>query len=57
MIGASQGIGWMVAMGGQTGNSSEVLLGVSLIGLIAWLMESLVFRRIERRYESWRGQQ
>lgn len=56
MIGASQGIGWMVAMGGQTGNSSEVLLGVSLIGLIAWLMESLVFRRIERRYESWRGQ-
>jgi NitT/TauT family transport system permease protein/taurine transport system permease protein len=56
MIGASQGIGWMVAMGGQTGNSSEVLLGISLIGLIAWLMESLVFRRIERRYESWRGQ-
>jgi NitT/TauT family transport system permease protein/taurine transport system permease protein len=56
MIGASQGIGWMVAMGGQTGNSSEVLLGVSLIGFIAWLMESLVFRRIERRYESWRGQ-
>ncbi|MDB5525065.1 MAG: transporter permease [Rhizobium sp.] len=57
MNGASQGIGWMVAMGGQTGNSSEVLLGVSLIGLIAWLMESLAFRRIERRYESWRGQQ
>jgi NitT/TauT family transport system permease protein/taurine transport system permease protein len=47
----------MVAMGGQTGNSSEVLLGVSLIGFTAWLMESLVFRRIERRYESWRGQQ
>jgi NitT/TauT family transport system permease protein/taurine transport system permease protein len=57
MIGASQGIGWMVAMGGQTGNSSEVLLGVSLIGLTAWLMESLIFQRIERRYESWRGQQ
>jgi NitT/TauT family transport system permease protein/taurine transport system permease protein len=57
MIGASQGIGWMVAMGGQTGNSSEVLLGVALIGLIAWLMESLVFRRIERHYENWRGQQ
>lgn len=57
MIGASQGIGWMVAMGGQTGNSSEVLLGVALIGITAWLMESLVFRRIERGYESWRGQQ
>ena len=43
MLGASQGIGWMVAMGGQTGNSSQVLLGICLIGLIAWLMENLVF--------------
>lgn len=56
MIGASQGIGWMVATGGQTGNSSEVILGIALIGLMAWLMESFVFRRIERRYESWRAQ-
>jgi ABC-type nitrate/sulfonate/bicarbonate transport system permease component len=56
MIGASQGIGWMVAVGGQIGNSSQVLLGIALIGLTAWLMESLVFRGIERRYESWRGQ-
>jgi NitT/TauT family transport system permease protein/taurine transport system permease protein len=56
MIGASQGIGWMVAMGGQVGNSAQVLLGIALIGLTAWLMESLVFRRIERRYEGWRGQ-
>lgn len=56
MIGASQGIGWMVATGGQVGNSAQVLLGIVLIGLIAWLMESLVFRRIERRYENWRGQ-
>ncbi len=56
MIGASQGIGWMVATGGQTGNTAEVLLGIALIGSIAWLMESLVFRRIERRYASWRGQ-
>ncbi|AGS26033.1 taurine ABC transporter permease protein TauC 2 (plasmid) [Rhizobium etli] len=56
MIGASQGIGWMVAMGGQVGNSAQVLLGIALIGLTAWLMESLVFQRIERRYEGWRGQ-
>ncbi|KAA9000521.1 ABC transporter permease [Affinibrenneria salicis] len=54
MLGASQGIGWMVAMGGQIGNSSQVLLGICLIGLIAWLMENLVFRRIEQRYQSWR---
>lgn len=54
MIGASQGIGWMVSMGGQIGNSSQVLLGIVLIGLLAWLMESLVFRRIERHYQAWR---
>ncbi|WP_277965002.1 ABC transporter permease [Pseudomonas sp. RIT-To-2] len=56
MIGASQGIGWMVSMGGQIGNSSQVLLGIVLIGLLAWLMESLVFRRIERHYQAWRPQ-
>lgn len=55
MIGASQGIGWMVAMGGQVGNASQVLLGIALIGLIAWLAESLVFRRLERHYQAWRS--
>ncbi|MDR6677577.1 ABC transporter permease [Pseudomonas oryzihabitans] len=55
MIGASQGIGWMVSMGGQIGNASQVLLGISLIGLLAWLMESLVFRRLERHYQAWRA--
>jgi taurine transport system permease protein len=54
MIGASQGIGWMVAMGGQVGNASQILLGIVLIGLIAWLAESLLFRRIERHYQAWR---
>ncbi len=54
MIGASKGIGWMVSMGGQIGNSSQVLLGIATIGLIAWLMESLVFKRLEKHYQSWR---
>jgi len=56
MIGASQGIGWMVSTGGQIGNGSQVLLGIVLIGLIAWLTESLVFSRLESRYSHWRGQ-
>ncbi len=55
MLGASQGIGWMVATGGQTGNSSQVLLGICLIGLVAWLMENLVFRRIQQHYQRWRS--
>lgn len=55
MIGASRGIGWMVSMGGQVGNASQVLLGIALIGLIAWLAETLVFRRIEDHYQTWRS--
>jgi ABC-type nitrate/sulfonate/bicarbonate transport system permease component len=57
MIGATHGIGWMVSMGGQTGNASQVLLGIVLIGAIAWLMETLIFRRLERRYQHWRVQE
>jgi len=53
MIGATRGIGWMVSMGGQTGNASQVLLGIVMIGVIAWLMETLIFRRLERRYQPW----
>lgn len=53
MLGASQGIGWMVAMGGQIGNTTQVLLGIAIIGLTAWLAESLVFRRMERHYRTW----
>lgn len=54
MIGASRGIGWMVAMGGQTGNSSQVLFGIALIGGFAWLAENLLFRRLENHYRAWR---
>jgi NitT/TauT family transport system permease protein/taurine transport system permease protein len=53
MVGATRGIGWMVSMGGQVGNAPQVLLGMALIGLVAWLMESLVFRRLERRTQRW----
>ncbi|KAF0813725.1 Bicarbonate transport system permease protein CmpB [Andreprevotia sp. IGB-42] len=54
MIGASRGIGWMVAMGGQIGNSAQVLLGIALIGVMAWLAESLLFRRLDQHYQAWR---
>ncbi|SMC29607.1 taurine transport system permease protein [Andreprevotia lacus DSM 23236] len=54
MIGASRGIGWMVAMGGQVGNSAQVLLGIALIGVMAWLAESLLFRRLDQHYQAWR---
>ena len=54
MIGASQGLGWMVSTGGEIGNSRQVLLGIVLIGLFSYLFERLIFRQIEKRYEVWR---
>jgi len=54
MIGATHGLGWMVSMGGEIGNSRQVLLGIVLIGGVSWLFERMFFRQIEKRYEVWR---
>ncbi len=54
MIGATHGLGWMVSMGGEIGNSRQVLLGITLIGGVSWLFERMFFRPIEKRYETWR---
>lgn len=54
MVGATQGIGWMVSMGGEIGNARQVLLGIVMIGGLSWLIERLVFRQMEKRYEVWR---
>lgn len=54
MIGASRGVGWMVATGGQIGNTAQVILGIILIGLIAWIAEALIFSRLEQHYRAWR---
>jgi len=54
MIGATQGLGWMVSMGGEIGNQRQVMLGIVLIGGVSYLFERLFFRQIEKRYEVWR---
>ncbi len=54
MIGATQGLGWMVSMGGEIGNSRQVLLGIVLIGGVSYIFERLFFRQLEKRYEVWR---
>jgi len=56
MIGATQGLGWMVSMGGEIGNSRQVLLGIVLIGGVSYLFERVFFRRLEKHYEVWRLQ-
>lgn len=54
MIGAAAGLGWMVQVGGEIGNSRQVLLGIVLIGGFSYLFERAFFRPIEKRYEVWR---
>jgi ABC-type nitrate/sulfonate/bicarbonate transport system permease component len=54
MIGATQGLGWMVSMGGEIGNSRQVLLGIVLIGGVSYIFERAFFRQLEKRYEVWR---
>ncbi len=54
MIGATQGLGWMVSMGGEIGNSRQVLLGIVLIGGVSYVFERVFFRQLEKRYEVWR---
>lgn len=53
MIGAVSGIGWMVSVGGEVGNTRQVMMGIVLIGLFSWLFERFGFRQLERRYEVW----
>lgn len=53
MFGGSQGIGFMVAYGGQTFNTDTLFVGVIIIAfsgiLLTWLAE-----RLERRFSRWR---
>jgi NitT/TauT family transport system permease protein/taurine transport system permease protein len=53
MIGASTGIGWMVSMGGEIGNTAQVMMGIVLIGLFSWMFERFGFRQLEKKYEVW----
>jgi NitT/TauT family transport system permease protein len=53
MFGGSQGIGFMVAYGGQTFATDTLFVGVVIIAatgiVLTWLAE-----RLERRFSQWR---
>jgi ABC-type nitrate/sulfonate/bicarbonate transport system permease component len=53
MLGGSQGVGFMVAYGGQTFSTDTLFVGVMIIAfsgiLLTWLAE-----RLERRFSRWR---
>jgi len=53
MVGSSQGVGFMVAYGGQTVNTDTLFVGMIVIAfsgiLLTWIAE-----RLERRCSRWR---
>ncbi len=54
MIGGSFGLGYALAMNGQIGNSAGVLHGIFAIGVIATLLDRLVFARLEAAVADWK---
>ncbi|MBV8904696.1 MAG: ABC transporter permease [Acidobacteriia bacterium] len=53
MFGGSQGVGFMVAYGGQTFATDTLFLGVMIIALAGILLTSLA-EKLERRFSRWR---
>jgi NitT/TauT family transport system permease protein len=55
LVGANQGIGYMINLAGQTLNMSQAMLGVVLLGIFGIAIGE-VMRRIEQRFDVWRPQ-
>lgn len=53
MFGGSQGVGFMVAYGGQTFATDTLFLGVMIIGF-AGILLSILTEKLERRFSRWR---
>jgi ABC-type nitrate/sulfonate/bicarbonate transport system permease component len=53
MFGGSQGVGFMVAYGGQTFQTDTLFVGVVLIALAGIILTALA-ERLERRFSRWR---
>jgi ABC-type nitrate/sulfonate/bicarbonate transport system permease component len=53
MFGGSQGVGFMVAYGGQTFATDTLFVGVSIIALAGILLTALA-EKLERRFSRWR---
>jgi NitT/TauT family transport system permease protein len=55
LVGANQGIGFMINLAGQTLNMSQAMLGIVVLGIFGIAIGE-VMRRIERRFDVWRPQ-
>lgn len=54
MVASTQGLGYMVLSASQFLQTSTVLVGIFLIGAIAWIFD-LAMRALERRIVPWKG--
>jgi len=54
MVAATKGLGYMVLSASQFLQTSTVLVGIILIGAIAWIFD-LAMRWIEKRAVPWKG--
>lgn len=54
MVASTQGLGYMVLSASQFLQTSTVLVGIILIGAIAWIFD-LAMRALERRIVPWKG--
>jgi ABC-type nitrate/sulfonate/bicarbonate transport system permease component len=53
MLGSSEGVGFMVAYGGQTFQTDTLFVGFVIIAFAGILLTSLA-ERLERRFSRWR---
>ena len=53
MYGATQGIGYLIAIAGARFQTDQVMVGIILIAGLGVAMTALL-RRIERRFDAWR---
>jgi ABC-type nitrate/sulfonate/bicarbonate transport system permease component len=54
LIASSQGIGFMISIGGSTFNTPQVMFGIALLAAFGLLVSRLL-ARFERRFDKWRA--
>jgi taurine transport system permease protein len=54
LVGATQGLGWMVLNAGNYLRTDVVILGIVLLGLIGWGLDALIVLA-QRRFAPWAG--
>ena len=57
MVGVPRGIGYVLNVGRNTGNTAVTLIVILTLGVMMILMEEVLFRLIEKRFNRWKLQE